>query len=90
MIIRYEAAALLRIEIEGSERVEEPDDLRPCVPSAAAGYNERPLRRPERFNRLRDDRRVGRNNARLLRLHPLVEDKVRRHMGAQDVGRISR
>jgi hypothetical protein len=87
MICRHEAATFLRIEIDGAERVEEPDDFRPCVASAAAGDDERPLRRPEHFYRVRDDSGVGRNDARFLALHPLFEDEVRRDMGAQYVGR---
>ena len=87
MIARHEAAAFLRIEIDSAEGVEEPNDLWSCVASAAAGDDERPLRRPEHFYRVRDDSGVGRNDARFLALHPLFEDEVRRDMGAQYVGR---
>ena len=60
----------------------------PALARAAAGDDERALRRPEHLDRLArppPDRAADR--VRGFALHPFVEHELRRHVRAQDVGR---
>ena len=87
MIARHEAAALLRVEVHGSQGVEQTHNLRSGLARSASGHHEGALGGPENVDRPGDDRGVGGDDARLLSLHPLLEDKVSRDMSAQHVGR---
>ena len=87
MIGRHQAAALLGVEIERAGGIEQAQQLGRRAARAAAGDDQRALRRPEHVDRLRDRRRIGRRPPCRLRLHPFVEHELRRHMRAQHVGR---
>ena len=87
MVGRHQAAAFLGIEIDGAAGVEQPDQLGAGLPRAAAGDDQRTPRRPDDVDRLRHRGRLGQEQARRLRLQPLVEHQLRRHRCAQNVGR---
>jgi hypothetical protein len=87
MIGGHQAAAFLRVEVEGAGGVEQAQQRRSGAARPAPGDDERALRRPEHIDRRGDRRRLGQQPARRLGLHPFVEHELRRHAATQHVDR---
>ena len=87
MAVGHQATALAGVEVERAETLEQLQQRAGCSARTAASDHQRPLRRPEQFDRAQHGRRVGVQCDRRSRLEPLgCQHRVHRARGFGALG----